>query len=74
MRRGLDSHNATCEFHVEAFLLHPYDYGLLRIDELWGIPVIADEAMHTKRFRIHCARPAEDEEGTLPADAPPSED
>jgi hypothetical protein len=68
MRQGLDRHNTTCGFRAEAFLLHPYDHGLLRLDELWGIPVLADDAVSTKRFRIHCARPEDDEESVLPLD------
>jgi hypothetical protein len=68
MRQGLDRHNATCGFRAEALLLHPYDHGLLRFDELWGIPVLPYDAVSTKRFRIRCAGPEEDEEGVLPLD------
>jgi len=68
MRQALDHHNATCEFRAEAILLHPYDHHLVGFDHLWGVPVVPDDQIRTKRFRIHCAAPGDDLEGELPLD------
>jgi hypothetical protein len=65
IRYGLDYHNATCEHPAESILLHPYDQGLLRLDSLWGVPVVADESVNTKSFRVHCAAPRPDLDGEL---------
>jgi hypothetical protein len=68
IRQGLDQHNADCEHPAEAILLHPYDHGLLRLEELWGVPLVADEAVPTKRFRVHCAARRDELERELPED------
>jgi hypothetical protein len=54
LRTALDQHNASCAHPVRAFLLNPIDHGLMRWDELWGVPVLADEGVPVKRFRLEC--------------------
>jgi hypothetical protein len=54
LRAALDHHNATCEGRPTAFLLHPYDRGLLPFDELWGVPLIEDRDRAVKGFRVEC--------------------
>jgi hypothetical protein len=54
IRAALDQHNATCPVAANAILLNPVDHGLIGWDELWGLPVLADERVPTKRVRIQC--------------------
>ena len=54
IRAALDQHNATCPVPANAILLNPVDHGLIGWDELWGLPVIADDRVPTKRVRIQC--------------------
>lgn len=65
MRIGLDRHNRNCPEPVEAFLVNPIDHGLLGYDSLWGIPVLPDESIRTKRFQIKCCGSAENIEEEL---------
>ena len=54
VRRGLDHHASTCPLAPRAILLNPGNHELFGWDELWGIPVLADERVAPKRFRIDC--------------------
>ena len=54
IRRGLDQHATTCPMQPNAILLNPGNYELFGWDELWGIPVLADDRVAPKRFRIDC--------------------
>ena len=54
IRAALDQHNADCPVAANAILLNPVDHELIGWDELWGLPVIADERVPTKRVRIQC--------------------
>ncbi|MFN8174626.1 MAG: hypothetical protein U0T02_06115 [Solirubrobacteraceae bacterium] len=54
IRGGLDHHNATCPMPAQAILLNPGNHELFGWDELWGIPVIPDDRVPPKRFRIQC--------------------
>ncbi|MCU0314041.1 MAG: hypothetical protein MUC84_08285 [Solirubrobacteraceae bacterium] len=54
IRAALDQHNATCPVAANAILLNPVDHALIGWDELWGLPVLADERVPTKRVRIQC--------------------
>jgi hypothetical protein len=74
IRGGLDHHNATCPMTPKAILLNPGNHELFGWEELWGIPVLPDDRVAPKRFRIDCDGSAfgiEDEiEQALPAEAP----
>ena len=54
IRQALDRHNRTCPVPANAILLNPVDHGLLQCDELWGLPVLADDRVTVKRVRIAC--------------------
>ena len=55
LRDALDHHNATCEGRAVAFVLHPYDRGLIPFDELWGVPLVEDPQRAVKGFRVACS-------------------
>jgi hypothetical protein len=54
IRRGLDQHAQTCPMTPRAILLNPANHELFGWDELWGIPVLPDDRVAPKRFRIDC--------------------
>jgi hypothetical protein len=54
IRRGLDHHASTCPLAPRAILLNPGNYELFGWDELWGVPVLPDDRVAPKRFRIDC--------------------
>jgi hypothetical protein len=54
IRQGLDQHNSSCPMPAKAILLNPGNYELFGWDELWGIPVQADDRVAPRRFRIDC--------------------
>ena len=47
IRRALDDHAKTCPMQPRAILLHPGNHEMLGWDELWGIPVLADDCAST---------------------------
>ncbi len=54
IRAALDQHNESCPVAANAILLNPVDHELIGWDELWGLPVLSDERVPTKRVRIQC--------------------
>jgi hypothetical protein len=54
IRAALDHHNKECPVPANAIRLNPVDHALMGWDELWGLPVLADERVPTKRVRIDC--------------------
>jgi hypothetical protein len=54
IRRGLDHHASTCPLAPRAILLNPGNFELFGWDELWGVPVLPDDRVAPKRFRIDC--------------------
>jgi hypothetical protein len=54
IRRGLDHHASTCPLAPRAILLNPGNFELFGWEELWGVPVLADDRVAPKRFRIDC--------------------
>ncbi len=54
IRAALDHHNASCPVPASAILLNPVDHELLGFDELWGLPLLPDERVPTKRVRVQC--------------------
>lgn len=67
IRLGIDRHNSACPIPAQAILLNPIDHGLLAHPRLWGVPVLPDTSVPTKRFRIHCEGSAEEIEEELEA-------
>ena len=54
IRRGLDHHAKSCPLAPRAIVLNPGNHELFGWEELWGIPVLADDRVAPKRFRIDC--------------------
>jgi hypothetical protein len=54
IRRGVDHHAESCPMAPRAILLNPGNHEFFGWDELWGIPVLADDRVAPKRFRIQC--------------------
>jgi hypothetical protein len=54
IRAGLDHHASTCPLTPRAVLLNPANHELFGWDELWGIPVLPDDRVAPKRFRVDC--------------------
>jgi hypothetical protein len=55
IRNGLDHHASTCPLAPRAILLNPGNFELFGWDELWGVPVLPDDRVAPKRFRIDCS-------------------
>lgn len=51
---GLEHHNQSCPMPAKAIMLNPGNYELFGWEDLWGIPVLPDERVQPKRFRIDC--------------------
>ena len=76
IRTGLDHHNQTCPMRPKAILRNPGNHELFGWDELWGIPVLPDDRVAPKRFRIDCDGSAfgiEEEVAETFADPAPAE-
>src|SRR5580704_12625684 len=54
IRAGLDHHAASCPLTPRAILMNPGNFELFGWDELWGIPVLPDDRVAPKRFRVDC--------------------
>ena len=54
IKAAVDQHNDECPVPANSILLNPVDHALIDCDELWGLPVLADERVPTKRVRIQC--------------------
>ena len=54
IRAALDHHNRVCGTPAQAVALNPIDHQLLGYESLWGVPVVADQAIKVKRFKIEC--------------------
>lgn len=54
VRQALDRHERECGDRVSAVALHPDDHAHLSIAELWGIPVLAWDAVNPGNLRLLC--------------------
>lgn len=76
--KAIDHHNTTCPFPASEVRMNPFEVERLGWDEIRGLPVVADPAIGTGRFRIVCSREGSGEEmeeveavgTTYPAQAP----
>lgn len=50
------AHAAECEQPPKAILFNPGNYGLVGWDEVLGLPVLPDERVEPRRFRLLCGR------------------
>ncbi len=55
IRAALDHDNADCPVPARAILLNPADHEAFSWDELWGLPVLAEERVPIKHVRIDCS-------------------
>jgi hypothetical protein len=54
IRAAHEAHAAECEQTPKAILFHPGNHGLVGWDEVLGLPVLPDERVEPKRFRLLC--------------------
>lgn len=54
--RAIDRHNRNCPFPAAEVRMNPFEAERLGWDEIRGLPVVADPAISTGRFRIVCSR------------------
>ena len=54
--RAIDQHNASCPFPASEVRMSPFEVERLGWEEIRGLPIVADPALGTGRFRIVCSR------------------
>jgi hypothetical protein len=59
--KAIDQHNANCPFPAAEVRMNPFEAERLGWDEIRGLPIVADPAIGTGRFRIVCSRDREGE-------------
>ena len=59
---AIDQHNARCAFPASEVRMNPFEVERLDWDEIRGLPIVADPAVSTGRFRIVCSREGSGEE------------
>lgn len=57
--QAIDQHNASCPWPASEVRLNPFEAERLAWDEIRGLPIVADPAIGTGRFRIVCSREGE---------------
>jgi hypothetical protein len=60
--KAIDQHNSNCPFPAAEVRMNPFEVERLGWDEIRGLPVVADPAIGTGRFRIVCSRDTDGEE------------
>lgn len=54
VRAAYDEHAEECDQAPKAVLFHPGNHELIGWDEMLGLPVLPDERVEPKRFRLLC--------------------
>ena len=54
--KAIDQHNASCPFPASEVRMNPFEIERLGWEEIRGVPIVADPAIGTGRFRIVCSR------------------
>jgi hypothetical protein len=54
--RAIDQHNSNCPFPASEVRMNPFELERLGWDEIRGLPIVADPALGTGRFRVVCSR------------------
>ncbi len=53
---AIDQHNSNCPWPASEVRMNPFEVERLGWDEIRGLPLVADPAISTGRFRIVCSR------------------
>jgi hypothetical protein len=81
--KAIDQHNSSCPWPASEVRMSPFEVERLAWEEIRGLPIVADPAIGTGRFRIVCSREGDGEgieeteaigepvEVGAPADDPP---
>jgi hypothetical protein len=59
--KAIDHHNGSCPWPASEVRMNPYEVERLAWEEIRGLPIVADPAIGTGRFRIVCSREGEGE-------------
>jgi hypothetical protein len=54
--QAIDKHNSSCPWPASEVRMSPFEVERLGWDEIRGLPIVADPALGTGRFRIVCSR------------------
>jgi hypothetical protein len=54
--KAIDQHNSSCPFPASEVRMSPFEVERLGWEEIRGLPIVADPALGTGRFRIVCSR------------------
>jgi len=67
IQKAMVRHNGNCPEPLTEIRMNPFEVERLNWDEFRGVPIVADEAIGTGRFRLVCA--GEHDEAPAPAAA-----
>ena len=57
--KAIDQHNANCPYPAAEVRMNPFEVERLGWETIRGLPIVADGAIGTGRFRIVCSRDLE---------------
>lgn len=59
--KAIDQHNSGCPFPASEVRMSPFEVERLGWEQIRGLPIVADPAIGTGRFRIVCSREGDGE-------------
>jgi len=60
--KAIDQHNSSCPWPASEVRMNPFEVERLGWEQIRGLPLVADPAIGTGRFRIVCSRDSDGEE------------